>query len=162
MELSRVKILVDKYFDGLTSLEEEQELRRYFAQAEDIPEEYQAVKMMLGVFDTLSHETPNREIRVNVETKRRNIFRLNVRWMAGMAAAVAIIIGAAITLVPNSNNMNTPAETVPEYICYVNGVKVEDDQLAYAEASRILGNLSEDMQLAMAEVNRLTHYTIVK
>jgi hypothetical protein len=58
--------------------------------------------------------------------------------------------------------METPAETAPEYICYVNGVKVEDDQLAYAEASRILGNLSEDMQLAMAEVNRLTHYTIVK
>ena len=48
MELSRVKILVDKYFDGLTSLEEEQELRRYFAQAESIPEEYQAVKMVLG------------------------------------------------------------------------------------------------------------------
>jgi anti-sigma-K factor RskA len=162
MELSRVKILVDKYFDGLTSLEEEQELKRYFAENEDIPEEYQAVKMMLGAFDTLSHETPNREVKVNVETKRRNIFRLNVRRMAGMAAAVAILIGAAITLVPNSNNMDTPAETTPEYICYVNGVKVEDDQLAYAEASRILGNLSEDMQLAMAEVNRLTHYNIVK
>ena len=162
MELSRVKILVDKYFEGLTSLEEEQELKRYFAETEDIPEEYQAVKMMLGVFDTLSRETPNREVRVNVETKRRNIFRLNVRWMAGMAAAAAMLIGVAITLTPNSNNMNTPAETAPEYICYVNGVKVEDDQLAYAEASRILSNLSEDMQLAMAEVNRLTHYTLVK
>ncbi len=162
MELSRVKILVDKYFGGLTSLEEEQELMRYFAENEDIPEEYQAVKMMLGAFDTLSHETPNREVRVNVETKRRNTFTLNIKWMTGIAAAVAILIGAAITLVPNSNNMNTPAETAPEYICYVDGVKVEDDQLAYAEASRILGNLSEDMQLAMAEVNRLTHYTIVK
>ena len=35
MELSRVKILVDKYFDGLTSLEEEQELSRYFAENKD-------------------------------------------------------------------------------------------------------------------------------
>ena len=162
MELSRVKILVDKYFDGLTSLEEEQELRRYFAQVESIPEEYQVVKMMLRTFDTLSHETPNREVKVNVETKRRNTFRLYMKWMTGIAAAVAILIGAAIILTPNSINQEVPAETAPAYICYVNGVKVEDDKVAYAEANRILGSLSEDVQLAMAEVNRLTHYTIAK
>jgi hypothetical protein len=44
----------------------------------------------------------------------------------------------------------------------MNGVKIENDQMAYAEASRILGNISEDLQIAMMEVNRLTHYTIVK
>ena len=162
MELSKIKILVDKYFEGLTSLEEEQELARYFAQTEDIPEEYQAVKMMLGAFDTLSHETPNREVKVKVETKRRNTFTLNIKWMAGIAAAVAILVGVAITLAPNSRNIEVSTETAPAYICYVNGVKVEDDKVAYAEANRILGSLSEDVQLAMAEVNRLTHYTIAK
>lgn len=162
MELSRIKILVDKYFEGLTSLEEEQELARYFAQTEDIPEEYQAVKIMLGAFDTLSHETPNREVKVNVETKRRNTFTLNIKWMAGIAAAVAILVGVTITLAPNSRNIEVSTETAPAYICYVNGVKVEDDKVAYAEANRILGSLSEDVQLAMAEVNRLTHYTIAK
>ena len=164
MELSRVKILVDKYFDGLTSLEEEQELRRYFAQAENIPEEYQVVKMMLGTFDTLSHETPNREVNVHAEIKRRNTFRLNMKWVASAAAAAAaaILVGVAITLAPNSRNMEVSTETTPAYICYVNGVKVEDDKVAYAEANRILGSLSEDVQLAMAEVNRLTHYTIAK
>lgn len=162
MELSRVKILVNKYFDGLTSLEEEQELRRYFAQAENIPEEYQVVKMMLGTFDTLSHETPNREVNAHAEIKRRNTFRLNMKWVASAAAAAAILVGVAITLAPNNRNMEAPNETAPAYICYVNGVKVEDDKVAYAEANRILGSLSEDVQLAMAEVNRLTHYTIAK
>lgn len=165
MELSRVKILVNKYFDGLTSLEEEQELRRYFAQAENIPEEYQVVKMMLGTFDTLSHETPNREVNVHADIKRRKTFRLNMKWVASAAAAAAaaaILVGVAITLAPNSRNMEVSTETTPAYICYVNGVKVEDDKVAYAEANRILGSLSEDVQLAMAEVNRLTHYTIAK
>ena len=162
MELSRVKILVDKYFDGLTSLEEEQELRRYFAQTESIPEVYQVVKMMLGTFDTLSHKTPNREVNVHAEIKRRNTFRLNMKWMTGIAAAVAILIGAAIILTPNCINQEVPTDTAPVYICYVNGVKVEDDKVAYAEANRILGSLSEDVQLAMAEVNRLTHFTIAK
>ena len=162
MELSRIKILVDKYFDGLTSLEEEQELAHYFAQAEDIPEEYQAVKMMLGAFDALSKETPKSDVKVAVKAKRNNIFRPNIKWIAGVAAAVVTLIGVAITLTPSGETINVPAEPTPAYVCYVNGVKVEDDKLAYAEASRILGNVSEDIQLAMAEVNRLTHYTLIK
>ena len=162
MELSRVKILVDRYFECLTSLEEEQELKRYFAHAENIPEEYQAVKMMLGAFDTLSNETPKAEIKTDIQTKRRNTFRLNAKWITGIAAAVAIVIGVAITLVPHSRNFELSTEPTPAYICYVSGVKVDDDKVAYAEANRILGSLSEDMQLAMAEVNRLTHYTIAK
>ena len=162
MELSRIKILVDKYFDGLTSLEEEQELARYFAQAEDIPEEYQAVKMMLGAFDALSKETPKSDVKVDVKAKRNNIFRPKIKWVAGVAAAVVTLIGVAITLTPSGETINVPAEPTPAYVCYVNGVKVEDDKLAYAEASRILGNVSEDVQLAMAEVNRLTHYTLIK
>lgn len=162
MELSRIKILVDKYFEGLTSLEEEQELARYFAQTEDIPEEYQAVKMMLGAFDSIGSETPKSEVKTPITAKRRRAFHLNAKWIAGVAAAVAILVGVAITLAPNSRNIEVSTETAPAYICYVNGVKVEDDKVAYAEANRILGSLSEDVQLAMAEVNRLTHYTIAK
>ena len=88
-----------------------------------------------------------------------------MKWVASaaaVAAAAAILVGVAITLAPNSRNMEVSTETTPAYICYVNGVKVEDDKVAYAEANRIHGSLSEDVQLAMAEVNRLTHYTIAK
>lgn len=161
MELSRIKILVDKYFDGLTSLEEEQELARYFAETEDIPEEYQVVKMMLSSFCTLSNETPKAEVKAVAKTKHRNIFRLNRKWIAGVAAAAAILIGIVIAFMPNKVIEST-TETEPSYVCYVNGVRIDDEQVAYAEASRILGSVSEDMQLAMAEVNRLTHYTIAK
>lgn len=161
MELSRIKILVDKYFDGLTSLEEEQELARYFAETEDIPEEYQVVKMMLSSLCTLSNETPKAEVKAVAETKHRNIFRLNRKWIAGVAAAAAILIGIVIAFMPNKTIEST-TETEPSYVCYVNGVRIDDEQVAYAEASRILGSVSEDMQLAMAEVNRLTHYTIAK
>ena len=161
MELSRIKILVDKYFDGLTSLEEEQELARYFAETEDIPEEYQVVKMMLSSFCTLSNETPKAEVKAVAETKHRNIFRLNRKWIASVAAAAAILIGIVIAFMPNKAIEST-TETEPSYVCYVNGVRIDDEQVAYAEASRILGSVSEDMQLAMTEVNRLTHYTIIK
>jgi hypothetical protein len=161
MELDRIKILVDKYFDGITSLEEEQELTTLLTTCKDLPEEYMAVKMMLGSFAELSRDASKSEIKVNPEVKRRNIFYTNRKWLTGVAAAVAVLIGATVML-STGNNVETISNTNPEYICYVNGVKVEDDQLAYAEASRLLGSISEDMQLAMAEVNRLTHYTIAK
>ena len=162
MESSRIKILVDKYFDGLTSLEEEQELARYFAETDDIPEEYQGVKMMLVSFDTLRQETSKVEIVTPVETRRNRVFTLNRKWIAGVAVAASVLIGVVVTLNLSDKQLGASTTVDPGYVCYVNGVKIDDDQQAYAEANRILGNLSEDMQLAMAEVNRLTHYTIVK
>jgi hypothetical protein len=161
MELDRIKILTDKYFEGTTSLDEEQELTTLLTTYKDLTEEYKAVKMMLGSFAELSRDASKSEVKVNPEVKRRNIFYTNRKWLTGVAAAVAVLIGATVML-STGNNVETISNTNPEYICYVNGVKVEDDQLAYAEASRLLGSISEDMQLAMAEVNRLTHYTIAK
>ena len=49
MELDRINILVDRYFEGETTLDEERELKEYLATAENIPEEYVALKIMLGV-----------------------------------------------------------------------------------------------------------------
>ena len=161
MELNRIKILTDKYFEGTTSLYEEQELATLLTTCKDLPEEYKVVKMMLGSFTELSRDASKSEVKVNPEVKRRNIFYTNRKWLTGVAAAVAVLIGATVML-STGNDVETISNTNPEYICYVNGVKVEDDQLAYAEASRLLGSISEDMQLAMAEVNRLTHYTIAK
>lgn len=163
MELSRVKILVDKYFDGLTSLEEEQELVRYFAETEDVPKEYQSVKMMLGAFKTICNNTPIIDIKSPKEVSRRNRLTINRKWYIGAtAAAAAILICIGVALHTSNNNINTPTATEPNYICYVDGVKIEDDQQAYDEASRLLGSISKDMQLAMAEIDRLTHYTTVK
>lgn len=158
MELSRVKILVDRYFDGLTSLDEEQELARYFAKNSDIPEEYQALKMMFASFDTLREDTPEDK----VEVKRRKAFTISRRWIAGVAAVVAILIGVAVAITPTEDSIDIPVQAEPDYVCYVGGVKIEDDQLVYAEASRLLSVVSEDMQSAMAEINRLTYYNIVK
>ena len=162
MELSRVKILVDKYFDGLTSLEEEQELSRYFAENKDIPKECEVVKMMLSSFDTLSQETSPVEIKTPAESRSRKGVSINLRWLATAAASIAIALGAAFLYLTPQESAQVVTHEEPSYICYVDGVRIEDDQIAYAEASRILGNVSNDIHLAMEEVNRFTPYTIVK
>lgn len=162
MELSRIKILVDKYFSGLTSLEEEQELARYFAETEEIPEEYQPVKMMLGAFKSIRNNTPTINIKAPKEVNQRNRLVFSRKWYIGAtAAAIATLVCIGVVIHTSSNKIDTTT-TEPNYICYVNGVRIKDDKQAYDEANRLLGNISKDMQLAMAEVDRLTHYTIVK
>lgn len=159
MELDRIKILADKYFDGITSLDEEQELARLLERCENLPDEYIAVRMMLSSFNEIGKATPSEQVAPKVEHKTHKWLTINIRWVATAAAVVCIMFGAPQLLTPTSKSQ---PETEPCYVCYMNGVKVENDQVAYAEASRILGSVSEDMKLAMAEVNRLTHYTIVK
>ena len=159
MELDRIKILTDKYFEGITSLEEEQELASLLNKSSDLSEEYLAVKVMLSSFNEISKSTPSEQTTQKVENKPRKWLTINRRWIATAAAVVCVMLGTTLLCAPASNST---VETEPSYVCYMNGVKIENDQIAYAEASRILGSVSEDMKLAMAEVNRLTHYTIVK
>ena len=159
MELDRIKILTDKYFDGTTSLDEEQELARLLEREENLPDEYIAVRMMLSSFNEIGKATPSEQVSPKVEHKPHKWLTINRHWVATTAAVVCIMFGATLLFTPTSKSQ---PETEPCYVCYMNGVKVENDQVAYAEASRILGSVSEDMKLAMAEVNRLTHYTIAK
>ena len=162
MELDKIKILVDKYFDGITSLEEEQELAELLAMNNNLPEEYLAVKMMLSSFEKIGNTTPTKQATLYVEKSPRKRLIINKRWVTSAAAVAGIILGVAILLKPDSDTATKPKAEEANYICYVNGTKVEDDQLAYAETTRILGSVSEDIHLALEEINRLTHYTIAK
>lgn len=161
MEFERIKILVDKYFDGITSLEEEQELADYFAMSDTIPEEYLSVKAMFEAFGKMSCIKSSAEI--NTPEKRGRRVALNRRWWTGVAASVVLIMGISIAIL---NSRNTDVEHVktptPEFVCHINGVRVEDEQLAYAEMDRILANVSNDIHVAMVEINNITNCTKIR
>ena len=161
MELDRIKILIDRYFDGITSREDEHELARYFSECNDIPEEYQVVKMMFTSFNTIANDAPTSDIRLPDKMVRHNTITISRRWYGGIAAAITLVIGI-VAIFSHEYNNSAAQSSEPSYVCYVNGIKVEDDMLAYAEAYRILGSVSENVQIVMAEIDRITHYTIAK
>lgn len=161
MELGRIKILIDKYFEGVTSLEEEQEIAAYFAENDDIPEQFKSAKAMFEAFGKLRSEKPSAEVHTPSRSDRRvGGITLNRRWWAGVAASVVLIMGASIAIL-NSRNADVERvnATTPEFVCHINGVRVEDEQLAYAEMDRILANVSNDIQVAMVEIDNITNYT---
>lgn len=163
MELERIKILIDRYFEGTTTLEEEQALAQYFRTHDDIPEEYAAIKAMFDSFATLREATPARKANTAVDSKsHKRGLTLNYRWASSIAAAVVIGIGLFILLKPTNEDIAPAPTAEPEFVCHIDGVKIEDREVAYAEADRILANVSKDLKLAMVEIDNITHYTQLK
>ena len=125
--------LLDRYMDGLTSVEEEAALRRYFRDHDDIPDEWQDYKVMFTYLDSgmedsnLSAQEPQRVSLIQ---------QMGRRWWGIAAAAVitaAIVATATLRLTPSSTLPEQPAVTAKVDIDTVSippTVETEPQQLA--------------------------------
>ena len=86
-DIIKIRSLCDKFFDGETSAEEEMMLRDYFAQADDIPTDLKAVKVMIcGLSDASSMTYAPKA------PKRKTLVRKFVWGTVAVAASVAMIL----------------------------------------------------------------------
>lgn len=125
--------LLDRYMDGLTTLEEEAALRRYFRDHDDIPDEWQDYKVMFTYLDSgmedsnLSAQEPQRVSLIQ---------QMGRRWWGIAAAAVitaAVVVTATLRLTPSSTLPEQPAVTAKVDIDTVSippTVETEPQQLA--------------------------------
>lgn len=87
MKETNVKKLLDKYFEGFTSCEEERQLRKLFTQGH-VPEELRIYRPMFICFD---EEIENAKPKIKTSIRHR----LNTRYIwIGIAASILIILGA--------------------------------------------------------------------
>jgi hypothetical protein len=81
-----IEQLIEQYFDGLTTAEEEATLRRFFM-SEEVPEKMKMYKPLFVYFDA--------EIKTSKTIRPRNR-KAYVLWLSGVAACAAIFIGSLI------------------------------------------------------------------
>ncbi|MDR0507742.1 MAG: hypothetical protein LBH32_13135 [Dysgonamonadaceae bacterium] len=127
MKNSDIKILIDKYFEGLTSLKEEQKLRDYFRRKNVSPE----LGMYVPMFQYFASERKAMEkpaIKVKKVLLRRSSF--------AAAACLLLLIGLRLFF----NNSGKFSEISQAYI---DGKKYTDIELIQAETLKSLENLSE-------------------
>ena len=143
MELNRIKILVNRYFDGTTTSDEEIELAHYLKSSDNLPEELVSIKMMFEAMGLLRQtEAP----KTAKESKRR------VSW-SYITAAVTVAASLILTLIITTNK--EVYNTTPAIICHVDGSLVSDQTAAEQEARRILGNMNANITLAMASIDKI-------
>jgi len=85
MVLSDIEKLLEKYDNGETTLQEEQQLKHYFAQ-ETVPPHLDGYKAMFQYFSVTSEEQFTKD--VPLKTKTNNLYK----WIS-VAAVIAIMFG---------------------------------------------------------------------
>ena len=144
MELNEINRLIDKYFEGETSLAEQRTIASYLATEERLPKEHIPIKAMFEAMGELKTIQAPRS-----KPKRRGITLSLIRRIAVAAACVVAVIVATRTMT------STTLHTEPMIICYVDGARVNDQQMAEDEMRRILGNMNENVTLAMARIDKV-------
>lgn len=137
MELDNIDNLLDKYFEGETSLAEERILGAYFASANVAPE-HEPYRPLFGFFTEARAEEPQREIVLRTKGSYMNVLSL--------AASVVILLG-----------IGTFA-----YFNYEGGQKdlgtFDDPQMAYQETQKALQMLSRHVNTGVEGMQQLQTY----
>jgi hypothetical protein len=140
MELNEIKILLEKFYEGLTSLEEERILRDYFRN-QSVPEELISDKDLFLFTDSEKEIVPSSQ---NLERKlenwidhqgrsiKRNKYVQLGYTVASIAAGLAILV-VCYLFISKEGNKNKIKDTY------------SDPQLAYAEVQRTLLYISEKL-----------------
>ncbi|MBP1640166.1 MAG: hypothetical protein H6Q17_1749 [Bacteroidetes bacterium] len=115
--------LLEKYYEGFTSAEEERQLYLVLLQP-DLPERYQADRAMMGYFAG--------EKQAGKPKKNRTIIPM-IRW----ASVAAALIGGIFLV-------RSLIEEKPQCYAYVDGVKVTDVATVKAEAMQSISEIASD------------------
>lgn len=128
MDYNRIKELLERYWEGETSLEEEAQLTAYFQQ-ETIPAELERFRALFQFFGTEKTKVSQRKTTV---LPRPVVSSRKTRWMRRLAVAASIVAVATIGLVQYNNQWGTPSTNVLAEDTY------KDPDLAYQEAKAAL------------------------
>ena len=107
----QIQDLLDKFMNGLTTLDEEALLGDYF-RTHEVPEEWEDYRLMFGYFD----RDMEGEL-ITLQEQEQSITRLmGRRWwgIASAAAIAALIVGTTVFYHPSSTSQPVVAEVTPE------------------------------------------------
>ena len=130
MNEQKIQELLQRYFDGATSLDEERELQRYFA-GDHIPGPLKAYRPLFAYFAEERAVQPPKPKAVV-----RNI-RLGLSILTGVAASIAILFLVGL-----------PQKQPDMYVYYVDGQRVYNEAAALESAEDKLQLLAASMQKA--------------
>jgi hypothetical protein len=134
--------LLEKYFEGETSLQEESLIRTYFQQGK-IADHHQVYAPMFAFF------SQERQEAAPIAQRKRKI-PLFV-W-ASVAASIVLLISVRLFF--------SSEEVTPHSVVYVNGVKMSDSQTINSEALNSIQSISHiDGEVMNSQIGILDSFT---
>jgi hypothetical protein len=130
MNEQKIHDLLQRYFDGATSLNEERELQRFFA-GKDIPGSLKTYQPLFAFF------AEERAVKPPTRRPSARTIRLNWTIVTGIAASIAILF-----------LVNLPKTQPDMYAYYIDGQRVYNEAAAIEAADDKLQLLVASMQKA--------------
>lgn len=155
MESVEIKELLDKYWDGNTTIEEEEHLKKYFSE-EETPDHLEGVATLFRTFNadrkfkTLDDSFDEKLFQAIENSKRK---KPNKYWLQ-VAASVLLLIGATFvtkSLLPNDVSKNSAQVEVVEDT-------YQDPQLAFEQTKEALLLISAMMERGATQVEKLEKF----
>ena len=139
MELDKIETLLEKYFQGETSIAEENELKNYFSSS-DVAQHLEQYQPIFGYFSQakLHRFTPE----IPLQSKKRN-----VAWIS-IAASVVVLLGIG-TFTYFNDNKNITNQDLGTY---------ENPELALQETQKALAMLSNHVNVGVESVQYLEEF----
>lgn len=141
-EFKHINQLLDKYWEGDTSLEEEQVLRHYFS-GSDLAQDHEQYRDLFFFFAEESKIKYSGKFEQKVDSKRRNLFPF-----LRVAASVLVLVGASWFFYHNLYPANSIA--VDKWAKY----EIQDPQKAKEVAIEALAFLSVKLNKGEASMKK--------
>lgn len=151
MELFKIDTVLEKYFEGETTLMEEQELKHYFASPEVAPH-LQHYALLFNHFDSAKKQQFKQEIpafeihKIENKSKKRNL-----AWVS-IAASVMVLMALGTYVFFNT----TPVNENKDLGTY------DDPEVAFKAAQKALSLLSNNVNIGIESVQYIEEYQIAK
>jgi len=142
MELNKIEYILEKYFQGETSIAEENELKEYFSSS-NVAQHLEQYKPIFGYFSQVKQQKSTHE--VPLQTKKRN-----VAWVS-IAASAVVLLGIGTYFYISEKNV-APVTAQSELGTYDNPEK------AFAETQKALALLSNNVNVGIESVQYIKEY----
>ncbi len=142
MELDKIENILEKYFQGETSIAEEKELKEYFSSS-NVAQHLEQYKPMFGYFSQVREQKSTQEIPL--QTKKRN-----VAWLS-IAASAVLLLGIG-TFFYVSQKPAAPVVAQSELGTY------DNPEEALAATQKALALLSNNVNVGIESVQYVKEY----
>jgi hypothetical protein len=140
MALDRIENLIDKYFEGETSIAEENELKVYFSST-DVAQHLKQYQTIFGYFSQAKEQQFTQEIPL--QTKKRNL----VLWLS-IAASVVVMLSVGTMMYLNNDKEEQFVACSPE----------DNPELALQQTEKALALVSEHLNTGIESVSYINEY----
>ncbi len=142
MESAKIELLLEKYFEGETSIIEEQVLKTYFCSS-NVAQHLSHYQSLFGYFEITKQEKTKHEL--SIQPKRNKVLWLSI------AASVVVLL--SVGTFPYFNYNTPPKEDLGSF---------DTPEEAFIATQKALTMLSENVKVGVKSVQYINEYEVTK